>query len=196
MSANERFNLTGKIALVTGGSRGIGRGIAIGLAEHGADVAIVYRSAEDEANRVAEAIQKLGRRAWVYQQDLAAIDELAALADRIWSDCGQVDVLVNNAGMAYLERYDEISLEHWRRVLAINLDAVFFLLRMPVDSNSMATAFFVPVMARAPASAPRARTRMTSRSRLTGPGGAPNRSVISSTISSTSSRDCTPLTRL
>ncbi len=127
MSAKERFDLTGKIALVTGGSRGIGRGIAVGLAEHGADVAIVYRAAEAEARSVAEQIRKLGRRAWAYQQDLAETDKLAALADRVWKDCGRIDVLVNNAGMAYLERFEDITPEHWRRVLAINLDAVFFL---------------------------------------------------------------------
>jgi len=127
VSANERFDLSGKTALVTGGSRGIGRGIAIGLAEHGADVAIVYRSATSEAEKAAEAIRRLGRRAWLYQQNLASTDELAKLAARVWSDCGPVDILVNNAGVAYLEPYDAITAEHWRRVLAVNLDAVFFL---------------------------------------------------------------------
>jgi NAD(P)-dependent dehydrogenase (short-subunit alcohol dehydrogenase family) len=127
LGAKERFDLTGKVALVTGGSRGIGRGIAIGLAEHGADVAIVYRSAQVEAESAAEAIRKLGRRAWVYQQDLAETDKLAALADRAWSDCGRIDILVNNAGMAYLERFEDVTPEHWRRVLAVNLDAAFFL---------------------------------------------------------------------
>ncbi|MGQ9649611.1 MAG: SDR family NAD(P)-dependent oxidoreductase [Phycisphaerae bacterium] len=127
MSAKERFDLTGTIALVTGGSRGIGRGIAIGLAEHGADVAIVYRAAEAEAAGAAGAIRKLGRRAWIYRQDLAEMDKLSSLADRVWNDCGRIDVLVNNAGMAYLERFEEITPEHWRRVLAVNLDAMFFL---------------------------------------------------------------------
>ncbi len=127
MSAKERFDLTGKTALVTGGSRGIGRGIAIGMAEHGADVAIVYRSAEAEAASVAEAIRKLDRRAWIYQQDLAETDKLASLAEQVWKDCGRIDILINNAGMAYFERFDEITPEHWRRVLAVNLDAVFFM---------------------------------------------------------------------
>lgn len=127
MSGPNRFNLTGKIALVTGGSRGIGRAIAIGLAEHGADVAIVYRSAKPEADSAAEAIRKLGRRAWLYQQDLARTEELPDLAERIWNECGRIDVLVNNAGMAYLEHFDEITLEHWRHVMAVNVDAVFFI---------------------------------------------------------------------
>ena len=127
MPATERFDLTGKTALVTGGSRGIGRGIAIGLAEHGADVAIVYRSAQAEAESAAEIIRGLGRRAWVHQQDLGETDQLAGLTERVWKDCGRIDILVNNAGLAYLERFDEILVDHWRRLMAVNLDAVFFL---------------------------------------------------------------------
>jgi NAD(P)-dependent dehydrogenase (short-subunit alcohol dehydrogenase family) len=122
-----RFDLSGKIALVTGGSRGIGRGNAMALAEHGADVAIVFHSAAPQAEEVAEQIRERGRRAWVFQQDLGQIDQLHALADRVWTECGRVDVLVNNAGMAYLERFNEISVEHWRRVMAVNLEAPFFL---------------------------------------------------------------------
>lgn len=127
MGADERFSLAGKKALVTGGSRGIGRGIAVGLAEHGADVAIVYRSAAAEAEEVAGRIRGLGRRAWVYQQDLAAIEALPGLAEKVWAEAGGIDVLVNNAGMAYLQAFDEITAKEWRRVLAVNLDAVFFL---------------------------------------------------------------------
>ena len=127
MSAHKRFDLTSKTALVTGGSRGIGRGMALALAEHGADVAIVYRSAEQEANEAVEAIRGLGRRAWIYQQDLAKTDELHALADRVWANTGPIDILVNNAGFAYLERFNQITPEHWRHVMSVNLDAVFFL---------------------------------------------------------------------
>jgi NAD(P)-dependent dehydrogenase (short-subunit alcohol dehydrogenase family) len=127
MAAPTRFDLTGKTALVTGGSRGIGRGIAIALAEHGADVAIVYRKADKAADDVVTAIKKLGRKAWAYQQDLAETEKLADLADRAWKEMGKIDVLVNNAGMAYLERFNEITIDHWRRTMAVNLDAVFFL---------------------------------------------------------------------
>ena len=75
---HNRFDLTGKRALVTGGSRGIGRGIAIALAEHGADVAIVYRSAEKEAMEVVDQIRGLGREAREYRQDLSETDQLAS----------------------------------------------------------------------------------------------------------------------
>lgn len=129
MGARERFDLTGKVALVTGGSRGIGRGIALGLAEHGADVAIVYRSAAPQAGEVVAGIEKQGRRAWAYAQDLGRTDELGGLIEQVWRDCGRIDILVNNAGLAYLERFDKITPAHWRQVMAVNLDAVFFLSR-------------------------------------------------------------------
>jgi len=129
VSAAHRFDLTGKVALVTGGSRGIGRGIAMGLAQHGADVAIVYRSAKAEAEQVVSRILAFGRRAWLFQEDLGATERISALAEKVWSDCGRIDILVNNAAIAYLERYDEITLDHWRRTLSVNLDSVFFLSR-------------------------------------------------------------------
>lgn len=127
MDANQRFNLTGRTALVTGGSRGIGRGIALGLAQHGADVAIVYRSAKKEADEVVQAIEATGRRAWAFQQDLAETEALPGLIDRVWEATGGFHILVNNAGMAYLEHFNQITYDHWRRVMAVNLDACFFL---------------------------------------------------------------------
>ncbi len=127
MNAQQRFDLSGRVAVVTGGSRGIGRGLAVGLAQHGADVAIVYRSAKPEADSAADEIRALGRRVWTYQYDLAEHDGLADLAARMWRECGRIDILVNNAGIAYQEHYDEISAEHWRKIMAVNLDAVFYL---------------------------------------------------------------------
>ena len=127
MSAEERFDLSGKKALVTGGSRGIGRGIAIALAEHGADVAIVFRTAEEEANEVGGKIRSCGRQAWIYQQDLSETSRLSGLADRIWRDAGGINILVNNAGIAYLEHFNQITYEHWRSIFALHVDAVFFL---------------------------------------------------------------------
>ncbi|MAE66058.1 MAG: gluconate 5-dehydrogenase [Phycisphaeraceae bacterium] len=125
MSAHERFDLSGRTALITGGSRGIGRGIAIGLAQHGADVAIVYRSAEREANEVVEAITSLGRRAWAERYDLAETDGLADLAARTWDATGGGHVLINNAGLGYLEHFNRITPETWNRTMAVNVDAVF-----------------------------------------------------------------------
>ena len=127
MGAKERFDLTGKTALVTGGSRGIGPGIALAMAEHGADVGIVYRTASEDAEKVAAQLRKLGRNAWVYQQDLAETDALHGLADRAWQEMGKIDILVNNAGLAYSDHFNEITIERWRKVMAVNIDAVFFL---------------------------------------------------------------------
>ncbi len=127
MSASQRFDLTGRTALVTGGSRGIGRGIAIGLAEHGADVVVVYRSAEKQADEVKATIEAMGRRAWLFQYDLAGVDGLADFADKAWAAAGTIDVLVNNAGLGYLEAFNEITMETWQRTMKVNADAVFFL---------------------------------------------------------------------
>lgn len=123
------FDLTGKTALVTGGSRGIGRGLALGLARQGADVAIVYRSAEEQATEVTKQIQNCGCRAWSFPKDLTKTEELEEVAQEIWHQVGKIDILVNNAGVAYSERFNEIPVDHWRNVMAVNLDAVFFLTR-------------------------------------------------------------------
>jgi NAD(P)-dependent dehydrogenase (short-subunit alcohol dehydrogenase family) len=121
------FDLSGKTALVTGGSRGIGRGIAIGLAKQGADVAIVYRSQKKQAEEVTRQIQDCGRKAWSYQLDLSNTAGLEDAAQEIWDRVGAIDILVNNAGLAYSERFNEISIDHWKSVMAVNVDAVFFL---------------------------------------------------------------------
>jgi NAD(P)-dependent dehydrogenase (short-subunit alcohol dehydrogenase family) len=91
------FSLAGKVAIVTGGSRGIGRSAAIALAEHGADVAIAARKPEALAEAVA-AVSATGRRAIAVPTNVRRIDELRALVDRTQSELGRVDILVNNAG--------------------------------------------------------------------------------------------------
>lgn len=128
MSSGGRFfSVEGRIALVTGARRGIGRGIAEGFAEYGGDVALVDAVGGAELEQAADAIRRRGRRAWVYVQDLAQTEQLEALAERVWRDCDRIDVLYNNAGIAFLETYDRITLEHWRKIMAVNADAAFFL---------------------------------------------------------------------
>ncbi len=127
MNAKQRFDLSGKRALITGATQGIGRGIALALAQHGADIVVIDQTDEKNARDLAQQVEELGREFHFYQQDLEETGKLAELADRIWRDVGGLDILVNNAGTAYLERFNEITLEHWRRTLAVNLDAVFFL---------------------------------------------------------------------
>lgn len=127
MGVVQRFSLTGKVVVVTGGGRGIGEGIAIGMAEQGADVAIVDLVDGPRVAATCQRIEQMGRRAWFFQQDLAATQELEQLAAEIWQSAGCVDVLVNNAGIGHLEHFNQISYARWRQVMAVNADAVFFL---------------------------------------------------------------------
>ncbi|MDJ0851559.1 MAG: SDR family oxidoreductase [Myxococcota bacterium] len=94
------MHLEGRVALVTGGGRGIGRAIALGLAEDGADVAINYRRDETAARETAAAVETLGRRATTYQASVDRFDEAEAMVKQIVADFGPVDILVNNAGLA------------------------------------------------------------------------------------------------
>lgn len=122
-----RFDLTGKIALVTGCARGIGQAIAIALGEHGADVILVDRAEKEVTQKTADKINALGRRTWIYEHDLSKTETLSGLIDQAWKEAGHIDILVNNAGIAFLEHFNQISLEHWRLIMAVNLDAPFFL---------------------------------------------------------------------
>jgi glucose 1-dehydrogenase/gluconate 5-dehydrogenase len=119
--------LTGKVALVTGGARGIGRGIAVAFAQHGADVAVVDRAPPDKIAPVLDEIRALSRRALGIQQDLANLDQLDALAENVWQAFGKVDILANIAGIAAVEHFADITPARWRKILAVNLDAPFFL---------------------------------------------------------------------
>ncbi len=94
------MSLAGRVALVTGGSRGIGRAIALGLAEDGADVAVNYRKDEAAARETVAAIEKLGRRARMYAASVDRYDEDQRMVEAIVRDFGHVDILVNNAGIA------------------------------------------------------------------------------------------------
>jgi 3-oxoacyl-[acyl-carrier protein] reductase len=115
-----RFSLAGKTGFVTGGSRGIGRAIALGLAEAGADVALSYHSRRDDAETVVSEIEKLGRRAMAVQMDVAdrASVEAAAKDARGF---GPVSILVNNAGINKPTDFDQVSDADWDEIFATNL---------------------------------------------------------------------------
>jgi NAD(P)-dependent dehydrogenase (short-subunit alcohol dehydrogenase family) len=91
------FSLKDKVAIVTGGSRGIGRSIALGLAEHGADIVVAARKPEPMAEAVA-AVQAIGRRAIAVPTNVRRIADLKALVERTGEEFGRLDILVNNAG--------------------------------------------------------------------------------------------------
>lgn len=94
------MGLEGRVALVTGGGRGIGRGIVECLARDGADVAVNYRRDEDAAKETAEAVRALGRRAELYQADVLEWDACVSMVEQVTKDFGKIDILVNNAGIA------------------------------------------------------------------------------------------------
>ncbi|HOX39593.1 MAG TPA: glucose 1-dehydrogenase [Candidatus Brocadiia bacterium] len=122
-----QFDLTGKAAVVTGGNRGIGAAIARALAAAGADVAVVYRSREAEAEMIRREIEASGRKCRLFRQDLADTAALPGLMDRIAAECGRIDILVNNAGMASLEPFDRTTPESFEKTMRVNLAAPFFL---------------------------------------------------------------------
>ena len=94
------MELEGRVALVTGGGRGIGRAISLTLAEGGADVAVVYRRDEEAAAATVKEIAALGRRATAYAADVGSVDDVEAMVAAVVADFGYVDILVNNAGIA------------------------------------------------------------------------------------------------
>jgi 3-oxoacyl-[acyl-carrier protein] reductase len=118
-------NLNGKIALVTGASRGIGRAVAIALGEAGADVAVNYHRREAEAQNTCSAIKKAGRRALAVQADVSQAAEVARMVAAIVSELGPVDILVNNAGIVSHKPLAEISEADWDEMLAVNLKSAF-----------------------------------------------------------------------
>jgi len=126
MHTLQMFNLAGRTALVTGGGHGIGRHLAIGLAEAGADVIVVGRKAAPLSEAVA-AIEGLGVRAWAVQANLSKLQEIDALVARATELAGGVDILVNNAGMVWAAPTLDYPMEGWDRVFDLNLRGLFYL---------------------------------------------------------------------
>lgn len=115
------MRLKGKIAIVTGASRGIGRGIAEVFADEGADVAVNYVASAQAAEDVAAAIRCKGRRAIAVKADVANRAEVEAMVDRTWQELGPVDILVNNAGIETIVPFLELTDEQWTRLTDVNL---------------------------------------------------------------------------
>jgi 3-oxoacyl-[acyl-carrier protein] reductase len=117
--------LKGKIALVTGGSRGIGAAVALSLAEAGADLAINFRTRAAEAETVCDAIRKLGKRALAIQADVSQSDQVKKMVAQIERKLGAVNILVNNAGMARQIKLEDIAEADWEEHINVNLKSAF-----------------------------------------------------------------------
>jgi 3-oxoacyl-[acyl-carrier protein] reductase len=123
--AAQAAKLAGKVALVTGGSRGIGRAIAVSLAEAGAAVAVNYRERAKEAASVVEAITKSGGRAMAVAADVSQSQAVTDMVAKVTRELGPVDVLVNNAGVGLVRTVDDLTEADFDLTIAVNLKSVF-----------------------------------------------------------------------
>lgn len=120
------FDLSGKVALVTGGNGGIGLGMALGMAQAGAAIAVVGRNQEKLTKAVAE-IEALGATAKAFTCDLRDVEACKALVPLVVEELGRVDILVNNSGINYRKQPQDFTLEEWHDVIDTNLTAAFLL---------------------------------------------------------------------
>lgn len=126
------FDLTGKSALITGGSKGLGAAMAAGLASAGADVLLASRT-QDEAVATAEEIAKdFGHKAIGVQADVTSPEDVAAMTDRALSEFGKIDILINNAGVNIRGPIEELSFEDFKKVQDINVNGVWLCARAVV----------------------------------------------------------------
>ncbi|BCX46883.1 2-deoxy-D-gluconate 3-dehydrogenase [Haloferula helveola] len=119
------FDLTGKVALVTGASRGLGKGFALALARAGADVVVTARNADDLKDTVSE-VGALGRRAWPVELEVREQASIESAMEAAWSAAGKIDILVNNAGCNVRKPALDVTWDDWNTVLDTNLRGVFF----------------------------------------------------------------------
>jgi 3-oxoacyl-[acyl-carrier protein] reductase len=124
--------LSGKVALVTGGDRGIGRAISEALAEAGADVAVNYRVEVRAAEETVNAIRKRGRRSLSVQTDVGVGREVVRMVQTVEKELGPVSILVNNAGITRPQPLEEIGEEDWEEVLRVNLKSAFLVTQVVI----------------------------------------------------------------
>lgn len=124
---DDLFGIAGRVALVSGASRNIGRSIALALAGAGVTPIILFRQDERAAQQVCAEIAELGARAGMYQADLADVKRLRSIVRQVGQEFGGVDILVNNAAIRPNTKISEITVEEWDTVFATNLRAPFFL---------------------------------------------------------------------
>jgi glucose 1-dehydrogenase len=124
--------LSGQKALVTGANSGIGRGVAVGLAQAGADVMVNYVVGDDAAAAVVEEIRRSGARGVAFKADVSSEEQVAAMFQSLREQFGTVDILVANAGLQRDAPFPDMTLEHWNKVLGVNLTGQFLCARQAV----------------------------------------------------------------
>jgi 3-oxoacyl-[acyl-carrier protein] reductase len=128
----------GEVAVVTGASRGIGKGMALELAKHGADIAVIYRAEEKKAKIAAREIRDMGVRSLTLECDVSAPEQVAAMREAVMEEFGRADFIINNAGIHQHLRSWELGEEDWHRVMDVNITGTFL----------VAKAFMPHMMAR------------------------------------------------
>lgn len=123
-TAKSLFDLTGKVAVVTGGGSGLGQGMALALARAGADIALVGRRAE-KLEETAESVRELGRRALVAAGDVTQEADVRRIAASVEEELGPIDILLNAAGITVIKPTTELELEEWQRVVDTNMTGTF-----------------------------------------------------------------------
>jgi 3-oxoacyl-[acyl-carrier protein] reductase/pteridine reductase len=118
-------SLTGKVALVTGAGKRIGRSVALRLASEGADVVVNYRASKAEADEVASQITAMGRRSLAIQADVTKKADVTALFAAAEKEFGRLDILVNNAGVFFPAKFEDLTEEQWDRIINTNLKSQF-----------------------------------------------------------------------
>jgi 3-oxoacyl-[acyl-carrier protein] reductase len=119
------MKLNGRVALVTGGSRGIGKAISLALAREGADVVVDHLEQKEEANEVVEEIRRMGRHALAFQTDVRDFDKVVNMVEQTMEEFGKIDILVNNAGIVRDKTFRNMKKEEWDIVIDTDLNGVF-----------------------------------------------------------------------
>lgn len=134
----KQFDLTGKSAVITGGSKGLGAAMAAGLASAGADVLVTSRHEEEAVASAEEIANDFGHKAVGIQADVADADEVQSMVDRAMSEFGKIDILINNAGINIRGPIDELSYEEFQQVQKINVDGIWLCCRAAIPHMKQA----------------------------------------------------------
>ncbi len=141
----QMYDLSGKVAVVTGGSRGIGKAIALGLAEAGADILLNYSRSDKEADKVKKEIEKLGRKCITVRANVGNFQQAQNIGKAAMNHFGKVDILINNAGVNRDRMLKRMTYEQWEEVIHTNLSSVFNCTKAVIDPLSKEGGVIVSV---------------------------------------------------